>query len=72
MIIKNVKAYTEDKVFHEKDIHIENGLFCTQSSEPEFIDGNGCYAIPGLIDLHYRHLSCHNDAPMRRAYSDPS
>ena len=53
MIIKNVKAYTEDKVFHEKDIHIENGLFCTQSSEPEFIDGNGCYAIPGLIDLHF-------------------
>ncbi len=53
MIIKNVKAYTEDKVFHEKDIHIENGLFCTQSSDPEFIDGNGCYAIPGLIDLHF-------------------
>lgn len=53
MIIQNVKVYTEDKVFQEGDIHIENGLFAAQSSEQDVMDGNGCYAIPGLIDLHF-------------------
>lgn len=53
MIIKNVKVYTEDKLFREGDIHIENGVFSAHPSDPEMIDGNGCYAIPGLIDLHF-------------------
>ncbi len=54
MIIKNVKVYGEDKKFRDGNIAIENGVFAenTENTE-EIIDGEGCYAIPGLIDLHF-------------------
>lgn len=53
MIIKNVKVYTKDKVFQTGAIHIKDGVFAEQADDQEVIDGNGCYAIPGLIDLHF-------------------
>lgn len=54
MIIKNVNVYGEDKKFHEGEVMIENGLFAeTAADTSEIIDGEGCYAIPGLIDLHF-------------------
>lgn len=56
MIIKNVKVYTEDKRFEDGEIYIRDGIF-TSAPEgveaEEVIDGEGCYAIPGLIDLHF-------------------
>ena len=54
MIIKNVKVFTEDKTFEEGTIGIEDGLFKNGLVESdEVIDGEGCYAIPGLIDVHF-------------------
>lgn len=65
MIIKNVKIYTPDKTFEEGEIRICDGriaeagkniLQCsstTESMQEEIIDGGGCYAIPGLIDIHF-------------------
>ncbi len=58
MIIKNVNVYTEDREFREGEILIENGKFSSVFSEEEnagneIVDGEGCYAIPGLIDLHF-------------------
>lgn len=58
MIIKNVKVYTEDKEFCEGKIVIENGKFSSvfpgeERTDDEIVDGEGCYAIPGLIDLHF-------------------
>lgn len=66
MIIKNVKVYTEEKTFKEGSIYIEGGRFVSPSAylegkkarkqsveEEKVIDGEGCYAIPGLIDLHF-------------------
>lgn len=54
MIIKNVQLYTEDRVFEEGDIIINNGLFAEEAVESdEIIDGEGCYAIPGLVDVHF-------------------
>lgn len=58
MIIKNIKVYTESKVFEDGQIVIRDGLFADASENPEnageeIIDGKGCYAIPGLIDLHF-------------------
>lgn len=52
MTIKNVKIYTKDMQFQDGTIHIQNGIFSAQTEERETIDGKGCYAIPGLIDLH--------------------
>lgn len=68
MIIRNVKVFTEEKQFVDGSIRIENGLItaaagCEETVETidstdllkgtEILDGNGSYAIPGLIDLHF-------------------
>lgn len=60
MIIKNVKAYTEESKFVEGSIYIEGGRFVSpsahlqsESAGEQVIDGEGCYAVPGLIDLHF-------------------
>ena len=53
MIIKNVLVYTEEKKFEESTINIENGVFANAASDDEVIDGEGCYAIPGLVDVHF-------------------
>lgn len=56
MRIKNVKVYGEDKTFSEGEILIKDGLIA-ESGEccegEEVLDGEGCYAIPGLIDIHF-------------------
>lgn len=53
MIIKNVKVYTKDNIFQEGDISVRDGVFSESSDGEETIDADGCYAIPGLIDLHF-------------------
>lgn len=54
MIIKNVNIYGVDQKFHFGDLIIEDGVFKDRASrEEEIIDGKNCYAIPGLIDLHF-------------------
>ena len=54
MVIKNVQLYTEDKFFEEGHIIINDGLFSEEEIQgDEVIDGEGCYAIPGLIDVHF-------------------
>ncbi len=56
MIIKNASVYTEAGRFEKKDIFIQDGRFtkerdCTELEE--IVDGAGCYAIPGLTDIHF-------------------
>lgn len=56
MIIKNVKVFTEDKRFADGEIYIRDGAFAERHEEEnteEVLDGEGAYAIPGLIDLHF-------------------
>lgn len=53
MIIENVLVYSEDKKFQKGNIIIENGLFAEESTDGVVIDGKGCYAIPGLVDIHF-------------------
>ena len=53
MIIKNAKIYTEQKTFACGEICIQNDLFAMKTDDPTEIDAQGCYAIPGLIDLHF-------------------
>lgn len=53
MRIENVRVFTEGQRFQEGEIHIADGLFTEQSEDAgEILDGKGCYAIPGLIDIH--------------------
>lgn len=66
MIIKNVKVYTEEKVFADGAVVIKDGRFdkvltdgedvqaaAGACAEEDVIDGEGAYAIPGLIDIHF-------------------
>lgn len=55
MRIKNAQVFGTDKKFALSDIWIENGRFVSAPSatDCETIDGEGLYAIPGLIDIHF-------------------
>ena len=67
MRIKNVKVYREDKSFEEGEILIRGGIFSAPGKETEnpgeqeeTLDGEGCYAIPGLIDIHFHGCMGHD------------
>lgn len=63
MIIKNVKVFTEEKTFVEGAIRVEEDVIAEVYEDGQgarlaetgetVVDGEGCYAIPGLIDLHF-------------------
>lgn len=56
MIIKNASVYTEDGIFLEKEIYIDGGHFvdsAEKAGDSQVIDASGCYAIPGLTDIHF-------------------
>ncbi len=54
MIIKNADVFTEEGVFTSKDIYIDGSLFVESlDGEQEVIDATDCYAIPGLVDVHF-------------------
>lgn len=60
MIIDNVYIYTPDKKFVKGGIILKGEQIQavyeakdTPKFEEEVFDGNGAYAIPGLIDLHF-------------------
>ena len=54
MLIKNLKIYTIDGSFRDGELAVANGIFVQADSQQneEIFDGQGLYAIPGLIDLH--------------------
>lgn len=55
MIIKNVQIFGEDKSFTSGEIVISDGVFADAQAgvDEEIIDGEGCFAIPGLVDIHF-------------------
>lgn len=54
MIIQNAYVYTEGNGFRKKDIYIRRDRFCKEREidDASVINAEGCYAIPGLIDMH--------------------
>lgn len=54
MIIRGAAVYTEDNRFENKDIYINGDIFTGEEDGcGKIIDGSGCYAIPGLTDIHF-------------------
>lgn len=56
MIIRNADVYMEDGRFLPGDIYMEGERFILPGEAREdavVIDGSGCYAIPGLTDIHF-------------------
>lgn len=62
MRIKNALVFGEDKRFAQNDIWIENGRFAASpdADDSDTIDGEGLYAIPGLIDIHFHGCVGHD------------
>lgn len=55
MIIRNANVYTENGTFQRGDVSITKDIFSAapaDRTDDAVIDAGGCYAIPGLIDLH--------------------
>lgn len=54
MIIKNVQVFGEDKTFTPGEVVMSGGKFVSsEEGGSEVIDGEGCFAIPGLVDIHF-------------------
>ncbi len=59
MLVKGACVFTEEHIFEQKDILVENGvitgLFAPGSvkEDGETVDAAGLFAIPGLVDLHF-------------------
>ena len=57
MIIKNIRVYGTDEQFHEGSVCISGERFVSgeaaKDSSDQILDGKGCYAIPGLLDVHF-------------------
>ncbi len=54
MKITGALVFGEDRRFSKRDIYIKNGLITDEASDfREEVDASDCYAIPGLIDLHF-------------------
>ncbi len=51
MIIKNAAVFTEEGSFESKDIFIDGTKFAEKAGG-DTVDASGCYAIPGLVDIH--------------------
>lgn len=54
MIIKNIQVFGEDNTFTPGKVAISNGKFVEgDKCDEEIVDGEGCFAIPGLVDVHF-------------------
>ena len=57
MIIKNIRVYGTDEQFHEGSVCISGERFVSGEAAKDYadqiLDGKGCYAIPGLLDVHF-------------------
>lgn len=73
MIVKNADVYTEGKGFVPRDILMEGDSFVScmqQVSDRTEIDVNGCYAIPGLTDIHFHGCAGYDFCDGTRAAID--
>ena len=60
MIIKNADVFCEDGVFRTKDICTDGERISSSSENDEILDAEGCYAVPGLIDIHFHGCVGHD------------
>ena len=65
MIIKNGTVFTEDGTFQKTDIVVKGNKIerigaDTSYSEENMTDAEGCYVIPGLVDIHFHGCDGHD------------
>lgn len=59
MIIRHAQVFDLSGDFVERDVSITGERFSDESSGGEAIDAAGCYAVPGLIDIHFHGCMRH-------------
>ncbi|MCI6675679.1 MAG: N-acetylglucosamine-6-phosphate deacetylase [Clostridiales bacterium] len=60
MIIKNAKVFSESGSFEEKNVIIDGQYFSDSTMDTEEFDADGCYVIPGLVDIHFHGCVGHD------------
>lgn len=60
MKIINGLVFHENQGFLSETLYIENGLFADHTTDDTVIDAEGCYVIPGLIDIHFHGCVGHD------------
>ena len=60
MKIINGLVFREKRGFIPDTLYIENGVFSDYTTDNKIIDANGCYVIPGLIDIHFHGCVNHD------------
>jgi len=60
MKIENIKVFGEDCQFHMSELYINGADIADRFSDDVVIDGEDCYAIPGLIDIHFHGCIGHD------------
>ena len=53
MELKNVNAFYAEGEFHTSSLYTDGAHISHSSGDSVIIDGEGCYAIPGLVDIHF-------------------
>lgn len=60
MRIHNLKVFGSDFKFHDGEICTAGERLSAVSIDNEVLDGQGLYAIPGLIDIHFHGANGHD------------
>lgn len=60
MKIINGLVFHDGKGFVKESLFTEEGRFSLSTSEDTVLDADGCYVIPGLIDIHFHGCAGHD------------
>ena len=60
MKITGALVYGTDQTFGKRDIDIKDGFFTAEDAGGEVFDASGCFAIPGLVDIHFHGAMNHD------------
>ncbi len=60
MKIVNGLVFRENQGFIRETLHVQNGRFTDHPTGDTVIDADGCYVIPGLIDIHFHGCVGHD------------
>lgn len=53
MIIKGGHVFDLEKGFLERDLYTDGGLISDSSGDDTVVNAEGCFVIPGLVDIHF-------------------
>lgn len=60
MKIINGLVFRENQGFLRETLYIENGRFSDHTTDETVVDAEGCYVIPGLVDIHFHGCVGHD------------